>query len=343
MSALRRSTRRNKANSGIAFPQVKTKSTEKVSTKAATNSKGVGSQGKTIRIGNNNVKKGRNLLKLDDSSDLLKKEDYTGLRKKLDEDGILFLRQVIPKETALAARECIIDHVTPKGALDESSEEKISQAKMKTKNNYFKDGWTVDAQTGGVVGGKDDDVEGWSAVGNDQRLVDVYDGPYLKRLLENLFDDVETQPHNTWIRLKGKGDVTIEHADYYYFKRNTSMLSNPVDENVKGSNKSELCKVCNKDGSIEEALRCTLCHVLVHKDCVETEALIDISNCFHCQSCADSEIPYYTCWLSLSDVGIENSTLGFITGTQKLSGFDRPKPGLQVCSSIKAFSLLDTL
>ena len=89
------------------------------------------------------------------------------------------------------------------------------------------------------------------------------------------------------------------------------------------------CSICNM--SLKgKSLSCQLCKCKVHKSCVDKEALIDIDHCFHCQKCADGPIPFYTCWISLSEVDVSDSVLGFIPKTHLLKGFDRPLKDHQV-------------
>lgn len=89
-------------------------------------------------------------------------------------------------------------------------------------------GYTVDALSGGLTDERDDDQDGWLAVGTSTTMSSVFDGGYLRGFLAGLFggpDNIETLPENTWLRLKGRGDVTIEHADYFYFKRSTGITA----------------------------------------------------------------------------------------------------------------------
>jgi hypothetical protein len=81
------------------------------------------------------------------------------------------------------------------------------------RTNRLHEGWTVDAESGGVVGDRDDDHKGWSEIGNSQELVSVYNGAELRSFYRSLFgESFITQPDCTWLRMKGRGEATVEHA-----------------------------------------------------------------------------------------------------------------------------------
>jgi len=65
----------------------------------------------------------------------------------------------------------------------------------------------------GVVGGRDEDHLPWRDIGNSKTVVNVYDGPELHALFGKLFgNQFKTQPNCTWLRMKGRGEITVEHA-----------------------------------------------------------------------------------------------------------------------------------
>jgi hypothetical protein len=297
----------------------------------ATKGKIAKSTSTTIRIGNSNVKFGKNLSFITDSTDDYACSRFDVLKKRLDEDGVLLIRQMIPQEEAVNARRIIMDFASTKGAFSQNVLN-YDYAKIAKQKGKFIEGWTVDAVTGGAVAERDDDFEGWARVGNSDALKNVYDGPYLHKFYEELFqkESIKTFPGNTWIRLKGHGDVTIEHADYYYFKKNTHMLSLFAKEALSESP----CGICNSLGASASLISCSLCGTLYHKKCVnysKTVSLDDteLESSWHCSSCADAHLPFYTCWVSLSNVKTEHSTLGFIPGSHKLSGFNQPPKNKQ--------------
>jgi hypothetical protein len=75
-------------------------------------------------------------------------------------------------------------------------------------------GWTVDAGTGGVQGGREEgDEDTWRTLGHSKELTTVYNGAPLREFYRRLFGhEVVTQPTYTWMRMRGKKDMTIVHA-----------------------------------------------------------------------------------------------------------------------------------
>ena len=265
----------------------------------------------SVRIGNTSI---RHYNTLADSTELFKSGHFEKLKERLDQDGVIFVRGVIPIDKALSARKRILEFVASKNGLDPSVEDVLSAKIRKENAKKFVEGWTADALSGGVTGDRDDDVEGWLELGTNVELTQVFDGSDYRNFVHRLFStqNIRFMPENTWIRVKGQNDVTVEHADYYYFKRSTSIF---VKKNEKVSKSKLLCTICGK---------------IVDRRSISRDRLIDSESHWHCSDCADSQIPYYTCWMSLSEVDISNSTLGFIPGTHKLDGFDRPPIGKQV-------------
>jgi hypothetical protein len=253
------------------------------------------------------------------------------LKKRLEEEGVLLIRGMIPRDDAIAARKIIMDLAHKKGAFAQK-EVNYDYAKISKPKGKYIEGWTVDAVTGGAVAERDNDSEGWSKVGNNDILTRVYDGEYLHKFYAGLFqkDSVKTFPENTWIRLKGHADVTIEHADYYYFKKNTHMLSSGQAEITVDS----ICESCSSHGSSENMISCSLCGKFFHQNCVNYSKTVslddaDLASSWHCSKCADAHLPFYTCWVSLSNVDTKNSTLGFIPRSHKLSGYNNPPKNKQ--------------
>lgn len=141
------------------------------------------------------------LLRLcSDSTDLYKANDFVALRQRLATDGFLFIRGLIPRETAISARRTILEHIQQKGAIRSGT--KLMDAQM-ADNASAHAGWTVDAESGGVVGNRDPDKDphiGWSVVGNSKEVTAVYNGEALNGFYSKLFakaEDVRALPHCT--------------------------------------------------------------------------------------------------------------------------------------------------
>ncbi|CEP02360.1 hypothetical protein PBRA_008944 [Plasmodiophora brassicae] len=170
----------------------------------------------------------------------------------------------------------------------------------------------------------------------------VFDGGNLRGFLAGLFggpDNIETLPENTWLRLKGRGDVTIEHADYFYFKRSTDMFERYATDDEKVPHDGS-CGACGRTtGSM---VHCGLCTRGWHTSCMDASArpsgASSSVSTWHCSSCADGPLSVFTCWCALGDIDLQDSTLAFVPGTHTLTGYDRPRAGEQVPSSFKGGS-----
>jgi hypothetical protein len=204
-----------------------------------------------IRVGNRYLRMHSELIEMTDSTPLHTAGRYDLLRMRLETDGFLFVRGVIAPLTVAAAREVMLRHLRTKGAIRAGTDWREAQIEYKsvydaaqrptkrakvTASSAMIPGWTVDAESGGVVGGREPDsaIAGWHAVGNSAELTAVYNGAALQSFYQQLFaQDVEyasrphlaaqrlpsytTLPSCTWLRAKGPCEVTAEHTDYYYF------------------------------------------------------------------------------------------------------------------------------
>ena len=83
------------------------------------------------------------------------------------------------------------------------------------------------------------------------------------------YDGFNMLPQVTWLRAKGKGEVTADHADYYYFKNNTSVFINNRHPSVTdmASLQAKACGICqvcklaktSKQEEKDEFFTCRLC------------------------------------------------------------------------------------
>lgn len=223
-------------------------------------------------------------------------------------------------------------------------------------------GWTVDAESGGLVGGReaDDSVAGWREVGTSRELTDVYNGAALHSFYQQLFEQdrsyssrahlkaagvpsFTTLPSCTWLRAKGAGEVTAEHADYYYFRKNTDIFSRyytPAQhctlqqEEAKRARDAALaqqskeqrqtCQVCHDPRDAASTLLCDLCDCGYHMACL-TPALTTMlpeEEEFHCPSCCNNPLDYWTCWVALGDIRGRDGRLALVAGSHRLGGYE---------------------
>jgi hypothetical protein len=142
-------------------------------------------------------------------------------------------------------------------------------------------------QFGRVVDYRDEDETGWAKVGRSAPVQAVFNGPIICGIAAQLFSDqaagsirktaqIELLPQYTWLRMKGRGDVTIEHADVYFFYRSTSLFASL--RSPSSSKDSLACGECSGSASDHSPhahevpkshkaswLQCSLCnHVAYH-------------------------------------------------------------------------------
>jgi hypothetical protein len=257
-----------------------------------------------------------------------------------------------------------------KGAL--KADESIDNAIINKPNEG---GWTVDAQTGGFVFNREAEsaISGWKKLGNSKAVTSVYQGQDLEQLYAALFgrkrsvlqakiqsentsfdeasvdqiDGYKMLPEVTWMRAKGKGEVTAEHVDYYYFKNNTSVFKNNVHPIVEWKNRQakapKICVLCkvneSKQKDDDELLMCTLCNRSFHLSCLHLKKsqIVGVSGLYgeekdegewHCKECASQPMDVFTCWISLGDYTSSNSSLCVLPKSHRLlNNFFAPLKG----------------
>jgi Phytanoyl-CoA dioxygenase (PhyH) len=240
-----------------------------------------------------------------DSSVLWKTQDLVSLRKQLDVDGYVLLREIIAPEKVLAARRMVLEHLVTQEAI--VGPEIMDAHIAHNEDGTYVKGWTVDAESGGVVGDRDENHEAWAAIGNSDTLTQVYNGPDLHALYRGLFGDTyRPQPGCTWMRIRGHGDVTVEHADYYYFKQHTDLFHGQY--RTHGHDPPPALPAMNT--------QCTLCDRLYDGSAPPVS-----QGEWHCDTCADASMEVYTCWIALGDISYANGTLWMRPGTHRLTGF----------------------
>jgi hypothetical protein len=162
--------------------------------------------------------------------------DWRHARSQLQRDGFVLLRGAFPAEMIAACRSAMLAQLRCRGGIDETAvnddpELRSTAPIAHDEHGKWQAGWTTDAITGRVVDFRDPDEAGWARVGASKAVQAIYNGPTLQSYAEQLLLDtdsphrIQTLPHYTWLRMKGRGDVTIEHADYYFFNRSTQMFA----------------------------------------------------------------------------------------------------------------------
>jgi len=151
-------------------------------------------------------------------------------------------------------------------------------------------------------------LTGYRPVTHDPRVLDVLEGPELRRLFSRLFGQLEKQhPANgrmpsdgewaagpstfnsKWCRVQSRGESTEEHTDYYRFEH-FATSTGASDEGGSG------------DAAVDDSSRST-------------------------------EPNLFTCWMPLGCLGVEHGTLTVAEGSHRLSGYRAGVYGSAECKS----------
>lgn len=128
----------------------------------------------------------------------------------------------------------------------------------------------------------------------------------------------------------------------------SSSLSSPSSSSCSSSNSSSssfsrslllpppsdvddisVCRICKQDEDPERVLLCDLCEHGYHLDCLSsplTRVPSEEEGEWHCAQCANSDFPYYTCWIAMGNIGAGDGPLYLIPGSHREQGYDY-KPG----------------
>lgn len=120
-----------------------------------------------------------------DSTQLFTEGKFAELLAVLREDGYILVRQVLPQAHVQNARVSMLKHLATKGAVDKGNWASHDGA---IADDFLKQpGWTVDAESGGFVDGRESDsaIEGWQKLGLEVKK--LFDGERLKEFYNHLF------------------------------------------------------------------------------------------------------------------------------------------------------------
>jgi len=162
-----------------------------------------------------------------DSNELYEKRNFSELRKKLEMEGYLFIRSVIPKQLILDARHAMLTQAAKDGSIVVNEQTPLNNGRMSKQGTKFAAGYCVDGITGSETNERANiDVDAWSELGPSAVCQHVYNGEHLQKFWKSLFGEQATNPlvKQTFLRLMGNSG-TVQHADYYYFKRDTHVFS----------------------------------------------------------------------------------------------------------------------
>lgn len=175
------------------------------------------------------------LGQIEDSSDLYKKADFSGLRSKLEEDGFLYLKGVLGRDSVLDARAVVIRGLVEKGdvLLDQNKSVLLEACNLGCLPN----------------------MEGVNSLTHSKEMLNVLEGSSIRNVVGAALG-VDPQQTKTfdykWLRAVGRTTFTGVHCDSVYMSRGSSKLLTcwiPIEENAtlelgalamcKGSHKSK--------------------------------------------------------------------------------------------------------
>ncbi len=140
------------------------------------------------------------LGRLVESTDLL--GDAEALRQRLDEDGYIFIRELVPSEHVLAAREAIMSFLDQQAAL-------VPGQPML--EGVMRDGASIS-------------MKNRTRITHHDTLRRVYEGPEMFGLYRDLFGEEAVTFDYKWLRAVGNEEFTGCHMDHVYMGRGSNRL-----------------------------------------------------------------------------------------------------------------------
>jgi len=298
---------------------------------------------KKVQVGDHLLTYGRNLDEMQDSNDLFEKKDFEALRLKLEEEGYLFIRGVVPRDTIISARKAMLKQAAKEGSIVDDDEVSMDQAMMTKKGSVWADGYCVDGITGSETNERPNiEVDAWEEIGPSATCQNVYNGKAIQSFWKSLFGQSSIRPlvKQTFLRLMGSSG-TVQHADYYYFKRDTHIFSgedglnaqiaarqyltkhdlwkkdlyelesNEIKKSERNKGKKESDDMKQEDN--ESSLKCGICGEWYSEEDLDDRRRERLAKAnkkkmdfgmegqWHCPQCALSPLSIYTTWISLTD------------------------------------------
>ena len=85
---------------------------------------------KKIQIGDKSLTYGKQVTDMIDSNHLYENGKFTELRQKLEDEGYLFIRNVIPKQTILKARKLLLTQADKENSIQIDDKNPLNNARM---------------------------------------------------------------------------------------------------------------------------------------------------------------------------------------------------------------------
>jgi len=244
------------------------------------------------------------------------------------------------------------------------SDNPLNKARMNKHKSKWTEGYCIDGITGSETNERSGiDIDAWQSIGPSDVCQSIYNGNAVQTFWKRLFGATSTVPlvKQTFLRLMGSSG-TVQHADYYYFKRDTHIFNEEDGRNAQRAAEEYLkenklwnqdlyeneCKNTNKEeteNEKEDVLICSICrsvHAIADLDDARRQRLeqakkrksdFGMEGAWHCPSCAIAPLSIFTTWISLSELSSpKDSILAVVPYSHKLIGWDTPKTDSQLPS-----------
>eukprot|EP01084_Bolivina_argentea_P040247 74386_1 len=323
-----------------------------------------------IQIGSKSLTYGTQVESMLDSNDLYDKKDFISLRRRLEEEGYLWIRGIIPKTIIMKARHAMLSQAHKENSIIINKKSSLNDARIFRKGSKFSEGYCIDGITGSETNERNNiNINAWEDIGPSNICQAVYNGVHIRTFWKLLFGEKATKPlvKQTFLRLMGSSG-TVEHADYYYFKRDTHIFSGqdgihaqqaakqylssnnmwiPELYEVKeynNNNKTEKEDINNMDEKECDKLECSICQSIYLKSELDTVRIKRIDKSlnskngdfgmegeWHCPVCAALPLSIYTTWISLSELNApRDSILAMVPKSHLLKQWDLPLNNAQL-------------
>eukprot|EP01083_Nonionella_stella_P206832 751949_1 len=324
---------------------------------------------KKIQIGTKSLTYGKQVEAMLDSNDLYDKKDFISLRRRLEEEGYLWIRGIIPKNIIMKARNAMLTQAHKENSIIINKKSSLNDARMFRKGSKWSEGYCIDGITGSETNERNNiNINAWEDIGPSNICQAVYNGVHIRTFWKLLFGEKATKPlvKQTFLRLMGSSG-TVQHADYYYFKRDTHIFSGhdglnaqhaakqylssqnmwkPDTYEVKGYNndRREKGNIDDMDEKDSDILVCNVCESIYLKSELDAARRNRINKAlnskkgdfgmegeWHCPICASLPLSIYTTWISLSELNApRDSILAMVPRSHLLKQWDLPLNNAQL-------------
>jgi len=293
---------------------------------------------------------------IEDSSALLLAGDFAGLWARYKQEGYILLRGAVPKERVLSARAQVVGALqTLKAA---SKDEKILKDQP---------GRTIQANSGDVISGtefyvSDEQAEKerklWKNICNGADIQGLVNGPEVTTIISKFaelhseqsafdFKPLNFHPFYTWLRIKGKKEMTIEHSDYFHFYRQTVLFASPsnvTDDHIDflppalkedpeaRFTDSTVCERCHTTDRSHLMILCDECDKGYHLDCLNPVMEEMPKDDWYCAECNPRPL-LGTVWVPLEAITVEHGTFCVLPKSHSYPQYSKPYKDFQVPNS----------